>query len=179
MSGRLLVASVVLLALAGTGVLVAADRPGDAVAEFGSDDATTTSVEGVDDGGDGTTTTASGSSGGTPADRDSDYALAIQHIASCGNACREVTAALTNEGSETRRNVTATTEVYADGDLLWSGDESVGTLAAGESHTSTKRVQVGYAGGVKIRANDGYVTIVTVVLSDSGVTEFSERRKVD
>lgn len=182
MTGRLLVASVLLLALAGAGVLVAADSSSDAIPDLESDGSTTTAAEASPDAGDGsttTTTTASESPGATSTDAGSGYALDIRSIEKCGSTCRDVTAALTNENSSARRNVTATTEVYADGDLLWSGNESVGTLSAGESHVSTKRVQVGYAGGMKIRANDGYVTIVTVVRSDDGTAEFSERRKVD
>lgn len=179
MTGRLLAASVLLLALASAGVLVAADGPGGAIPDLESDGATTTTAGGVDETADGTTaTTASESAGETSTDARSGYALDIRSIETCGNTCRDVTAALTNEGSSARRNVTATTEVYADGDLLWSGNESVGTLSAGESHASMKRVQVGYAGGMKIRANDGYVTIVTVVRSDGGTTRFSDRRNV-
>ena len=187
-SGRLLVALVLLAALAGAGVLVAADGSSDAVSEPESDGATTTTAEEVDEAEVGATTTttattatttaASESPDATRTDADSGYALDVRSIDSCGSACRDVTAALINEGSAARRNVTATTKVYADGDLLWSGDESVGTLSAGESHVSTKRVRVGFSGGMKIRANDGYVTIVTVVRSNSGTTELSERRKV-
>ena len=180
MTERLLVVSVLLFALAGAGVLVAADGSSDAIPDLESDGETTTAPAEVAGAGNETTTTAvSDSSGATPADASSGYALDIRSIEKCGSTCRDVTAALTNEGASARRNVTATTEVYADGDLLWSGNESVGTLSAGESHASTKRVRVGYAGGMKIRANDGYVTIVTVVRSDDGTTEFSERRKVD
>ena len=76
-----------------------------------------------------------------------------------------------------RRAVTSR-QVYADGDLLWSGNETVGTLDSGETHRSTKRVDVGFSGGMAIRANDGYVTIVTTVESEEETTRFSERRKV-
>lgn len=171
MSGRLLVALVLLLALAGAGVLVAADGSSDAIPDFESDGATTTTTT--------TTAATSESPDSTRTDADSGYALDIRSIDRCGSTCRDVTAALVNEGSSARRNVTATTEVYADGDLLWSGNESVGTLSAGESYASTKRVQVGLSGGMKIQANDGYVTIVTVVRSDDGTTELAERRNVE
>lgn len=119
-----------------------------------------------------------GDAGGTGEPTGSDYTFSIERIERCGGTCRDVTARLSNAGRETRRNVSVVTKVLADGDLLWSGNESVGTLAPGESHTSTRRVEVGFAGGLKIRANDGYVAIVTVVRSDAGTARFEDRRKV-
>ena len=115
---------------------------------------------------------------GTTASDEGPYAFTIDSVAECGSTCRDVTATLENTGRETRRNVRVTTKVYADEDLLWTGNESVGTLPTGASHTTTKRVEMGLAGGMKIQSNDGYVTIVTVVRSDDGTTTFSERRKV-
>jgi hypothetical protein len=109
---------------------------------------------------------------------DTNYALSLQQIENCGTTCREATGTLTNEGSETRQDVTVTTKVLADGELLWSSEESVGTLNPGESHTSTRRVNLTYEDGTKIMANDGYVTVVVVVHSKSGTVQFSERRKV-
>lgn len=173
MNRRLLVAAVVVLALAGAGALTVADDFASDPAPDAGGDATTSAGDAREE----TATTPATVDSATTTGDDAGYALDIRRIENCGSACRDVTAALTSEGA-TRRNVTATTRVYADGDLLWTGNESVGTLAAGDSHTSTKRVQVGYAGGMKIRANDGYVTIVTVVESDSGTAEFAERRKV-
>ena len=132
-------------------------------------------------GGSGTTgseTTGSGTTADGTGGSDAPYAFTIASVEKCGSTCRDVTATLENTGSETRRNVRVTTKVYADDDLLWTGNESVGTLDPSASHTTTKRVEVGMAGGMKIKSNDGYVTIVTVVRSESGTTTFSERRKV-
>ena len=107
-----------------------------------------------------------------------NYDFTIERVEECGTTCRDVTARLANAGAATRRNVRVTTKVYADGDLLWRGNETVGALAPGEAHTSTKRVKLGFSGAMKIRNNGGYVTIVTVVESDGGTTRFSDRRKV-
>lgn len=108
----------------------------------------------------------------------SGYDFTIEQVEKCGTTCRDVTARLANAGATERTDVRVTTRVYADEGLLWTGNETVGALAPGEAHTSTKRVDVGLSGGMKIQNNDGYVTIVTVVRSDEGTTRFSERRKV-
>ena len=109
---------------------------------------------------------------------DSRYDFAIERVESCGTTCRNVTARLTNEGSEPRENVRVTTVLYADGQRLWSGNETVGRLAAGETHTSTRRVRLGLGEAASIQGNDGYVTIVTLVRTDDTVVRFEDRRKV-
>lgn len=116
------------------------------------------------------TTTAGGSE---PA-----WSFGVDSIESCGGTCRDVTATLANNASTTREGVTVTTRVYADGEELWSGTNDVGTLEPGESNTATRRVDVGYAGALAIEANDGYVTVETVVRWDSGTTTFEERKQV-
>ena len=184
----LAVAAVVVLAAAvGAGALFVggSSGSGDVPGPIGSDgDATTTTTTSVaDDSGDSSGDDSSGGDGGsssdeTTTDSSAPYRFAIVNVEKCGDTCRDVTATLTNTGQETRQNVRVTTEVYADGDLLWTGNETVGTLEPDESHTSTKRVKLSYWDGIKIKNNDGYVTIVTVVRSDSGTVRFEERRKV-
>lgn len=175
--------AVVLVAFAvGAGALVVADPspgkttgPSEGVVPTTDADSTTDdSTVGATDDPDESPPTETATTDNSP----SGYDFTIEHIEECGSTCRNVTAVLANTGNETRRNVRATTEVYADGDLLWSGNETVGALDPGEAHTSTKRVNVGFAGGMKIQNDDGYVTIVTVVRTDDGTTRFSERRKV-
>ena len=178
MSSSLLAAVFVVFA-AGAGVLVVADlSPGETSGPGAGDETTTGVTDSPDDPSDDQTDDADESASTTTDDSATGYDFTIENVEECGSTCRDVTAVLANAGDETRRNVRVTTEVYADGDLLWSGNETVGTLAPGEAHTSTKRVNVGLGGGMKIQSNDGYVTIVTVVRSDDGTTRFSERRKV-
>lgn len=180
MSRRVLAVAVVLLAVGGAGVLFVGDlSPGETL-DPGTGHATTV---GGSDSEDGQTDDDSGGSAATTTesstgDGSTGYAFTIEKIEKCGDTCRDVTARLANTGQETRQNVRVTTKVYADGDLLWTGNESVGTLQPDESHTSTKRVKLSYWEAMKIKNNDGYVTIVTVVRSDSGTTRFEERRKV-
>ena len=171
-SGRGLLA-VVALTIAAAGVLFAGGQtPVDAGPLGGDGEAATETPDPARDDGEGAT-------GATTASADGGYEFAIERVEPCGNFCRNVTAALTNAGGDARRNVTVTTRVYADDEVLWTGTETVGRLDAGETRVSTKRVDVGFSGGLKIRANDGWVTIVTLVESASGSTRFEERRKVD
>lgn len=181
MSRRTLVAVVVALAVVAGVLFVGGPAPGGTPG--GSDSTPTTDAPAPTVG----TATATGTetatgtpvaTGGTTATTASGYDFAIVNVETCGNTCRDVTARLSNTGTTARESVRVTTKVFADGDLLWTGNESVGRLAPGDSHTSTKRVQVGFSGGLKIRANDGYVTIVTVVRSASGTARFEDRRKV-
>ena len=186
MSRRAVVVVIALVGVLGAGVLFAAgaDLGGDTDAGAGDSTATpspTTARPATD------TTTPATDAGDESSDRhdatatttmSSEYAFTIESIEECGSTCRDVTARLTNSGDETREEVRVATAMLADGEVLWSGNESVGTLAPGESHVSTERVNVGFTGGMQISANDGYVTIVTVVHSASGKTRFAERRKV-
>lgn len=174
---RVVVLVAVLLVAGATALLVGATLPSAlSVGSFDGDGtasettASETTVAG--------TTTSGTAANGTSASDDGPYAFTIDSVEECGSTCRDVTVTLENTAPETRRNVRVTTKVYADEDLLWTGNESVGALSAGASHTTTKRVEMGLAGGMKIRSNDGYVTIVTVVRSDDGTTTFSERRTV-
>lgn len=169
------VAVVAVAAVVGGGVLFVNDSLPSETPKSGADGATTTTTEPTD-----SETESSGATTDTTTESAtrSGYEFVIENIEKCGTTCRDVTARLTNDGAEARQDVRVTTKMYADGDLLWSGNETVGTLDSGESHHSTKRVDVGFSGGMAIRSNDGYVTIVTIVESASGTTRFSERRKV-
>ncbi|NHN61168.1 MULTISPECIES: hypothetical protein [Halorussus] len=171
------VAVVLLFSLAAGGVLLAGDDGLGGTPDAPAGDSTTTTTTGS---GGSPTDTASGDSASdaTATPSDSGYAFTIQSIEDCGSTCRDVTARLDNSGGAVREEVEVTTKMYADDDLLWAGNETVGRLGPGESHTSTRRVDVGFSGGLAISANDGYVTIVTVVRSEGGTARFSERRKV-
>ncbi|WP_435180318.1 hypothetical protein [Halorussus sp. AFM4] len=176
--GEVAVAVVVLLSVAAGGALFAdggvLGEPSDAPADEATT-ATTTGNAGSptrDDTSDGS------AENGTATPAGPRYAFAIESVESCGSTCQDVTARLDNTGRAVREDVRVATRVYADGDLLWSGNETVGRLGPDESHTSTRRVDVGFSGGLAISANGGYVTIVTVVRSEDGTARFAERRKV-
>jgi hypothetical protein len=177
-----ILAAVIVVLAAGAGMLVVADLPAGETPDSSTGDVTATATTDSPDDSSGTSpdddSDESTPTTATTDDSDSGYDFTIENIEECGSTCRDVTAVLANTGDETRQNVRATTKVFADGDLLWTGNETVGTLDPEAAHTSTKRVNVGFAGGMKIQDNDGYVTIVTVIRSDDGTVRFSERRKV-
>lgn len=186
MNRGVLLVVVLGVGLVGAGVLFIGGPLPDVTADAGADGPATatpaeesnpepTQSDGPDSTGDAGDSNAEGT---TTRAENPGYGFTIETIEKCGSTCRDVTARLANSGSETRRAVRVTTKMYAGDDLLWSGNETVGTLDAGESHVSTKRVQVGFGGGMAIKSNDGYVTIVTIIDSASGTTRFSERRKV-
>lgn len=106
------------------------------------------------------------------------FGYVIDEIVECGSTCREVTATLGNDGTGDAEDVTVTVNVYAQEDLLWDETESIGTLEAGGSYTTTKTVDVGLSGGAAIRNNDGYVTIETTVDWAGGEETFENREQV-
>ena len=189
------VLAVILVLSVGVSLALTGLIPG--VGDLGGGEETTTAPGASADGGDGDAGTGSGgssdgNSGGTDAgssDGSADdagdeatpvepYRFTIDSIEECGTTCREVTATLTNTGEERRTGVVVTTKLITDGDVIWEGDQDVGTLEPDESFTETRAVDVGFTGGYKINQNDGYVTIRTVVKSDQGTVTFEERRKV-
>lgn len=177
MNRGVVVAVVTVVALVGGGVLfVNGSTPGETPSSATNGATTSTMAEPTDS--EASTESGDGVERPTETATSSGYGFVIENIEKCGNTCRDVTAKLTNDGPEARRNVRVTTKMFADDTLLWSGNETIGTLDSGESHVSTKRVDVGFSGGMAISANDGYVTIVTIVESAGGTTQFSERRKV-
>lgn len=89
-----------------------------------------------------------------------------------------MTAALANRGSVARSEVVVETRIYADDDLLWRENATVGRLAAGERYETTERVELGYRDAATIKRNGGYVTIQTVVHSAEGRIVYEERRTV-
>lgn len=111
-------------------------------------------------------------------DTNASFAFGIDAIEECGTTCRDVTATLSNDGDGDAANVTVTTNIYADGDLIWEGQETVGDLAAGEAFSSTQRVELGYAEALAIENNDGWITVETIVTFDDGREVFVEERQV-
>lgn len=112
----------------------------------------------------------------------SPFALSIDSIEDCGQTCRDVTSTLTNRQDTAATDVTVYTRLYAgngtDGDVVWEGTESVGTLDAGESDTATKRVELSYGEAYTIEQNDGWVTVQTTVETGERTVTFTEQRQV-
>lgn len=128
--------------------------------------------------------TAAGAAGGATASAGPPFAFDIERIEECGRTCRDVTASLHNNGDEPASNVTVFTRIYAgqdntaEGDLVWSGKESVGTLEAAGTHTATKRVDLSLQEALAIENSGGWVTIVTTVRSSERTVTFRDSRQV-
>lgn len=122
-------------------------------------------------------------SSGEPVAAGAPFSFTIERIEACGRTCRDVTAGLQNTRDVAATDVTVSTRIYAgqdatDEDLVWAGTESVGTLEAGGTHTTTRRVELSLQEGLTIEAHGGWITIVTTVRSDERTVTFRDRRRV-
>ncbi|MFB6156732.1 MAG: hypothetical protein ABEJ34_02690 [Haloferacaceae archaeon] len=175
MSRRLLVGVVAVVLLAGGVAFATGFGPapggesGSEVGEFPTATATPT----PSDGGTGTATET--------VERPA-FAFTIDRIEECGRTCRDVTSTLANDGDARATNVVVYTRVFVgngtDGDVVWSGSESVGTLDPGATHTATRRVKLSYSEGLAVRNADGLITIQTTVESDQRTVTFTRQRQV-
>lgn len=112
------------------------------------------------------------------------FSFTIDVVEECGQTCRDVTATLHNNQNEIATGVTVFTRVFAgddntaEEDRVWEGKEEVGTVAAGESHTSTERVELSLQEANKIQQHDGWITIVTTVQTDERTVTFRDSEQV-
>ncbi|MGM0718090.1 MAG: hypothetical protein ACQET5_13155 [Halobacteriota archaeon] len=128
--------------------------------------------------------TDSGGSAGTSSDGTEPFTFSIDDIEECGQICRDVTSTLTNSQNETATNVTVYVRIFAgedntnSEDMLWEGTEEVGAVAAGDSHTTTKRVELSLQEGLRIDEEDGWITVLTTVESDDTTVTFQDSEQV-
>lgn len=112
------------------------------------------------------------------------FTFTIDAIEDCGQTCRDVTATLHNHQNEAATGVTVYTRIFAGqnntetDDIVWEGKESVGTLDANASHTTTRRVELSLQQALEIEQNDGWITIVTTVESDERTVTFRDSEQV-
>jgi hypothetical protein len=145
------------------------DAAADGGGGGGSDDG------GSDDGGGGDGGSAEES---TATPQPDPFQFTVGAIENCGTTCRDVTASVTNVRQQAVQDVTVTTVITTEGDQVWQGDADLGTLDAGETVETTRRVNIGYFDAAKIKNNGGYITVETTIQSSAGEYTFSERRKV-
>jgi hypothetical protein len=179
MNGKLLaVGGVAVLLLAGVGGAFVAgvgpfqtERSGEDISEFPTEtpDSDTSSTDDSSD--------SDGGAASTP-----PFAFTVDAIEGCGQTCRDVTSTLTNQQNSTAEDVTVYTRIYAgnstDGDVVWEGTEDVGTLEAGGSYTTTRRVDLSYGDAFAIEQADGWITVQTTVETADRTVTFTEQRKV-
>lgn len=109
---------------------------------------------------------------------DVEFDLTEYEIVECGRTCRDATAELTNEGDDDATDVVVSVTVSADGTEVWENEDEVGTLEAGETVSREERVDLGFRDAARVRANDGYVDVRTVVESAEAEAEFETERNV-
>ncbi|MFB6102399.1 MAG: hypothetical protein ABEJ73_07505 [Haloplanus sp.] len=112
---------------------------------------------------------------------DPSFTFTIDRIEKCGETCRDVTSTLTNDGAAAT-DVTVYTRIYAgngtDGDVVWKGREPVGALGAGESYTTTKRVELSMTDAFAVQQSGGWITVQTTIQSAEKTVTFTQRRQV-
>ncbi|QLH79857.1 hypothetical protein HZS55_22280 [Halosimplex rubrum] len=104
--------------------------------------------------------------------------LDVKEIRNCGDRCRRVTANVTNNGTESLRNVTVETRIRAADSRIWSRDHRFGNLSANASADRTARIELSLGEILRVARNDGRVRIETTVRWDGGTATFTERRRV-
>lgn len=172
---KTLVLVVVLLvaALAVTAVAIG-DAPSMGQDDEQASDSFPTETTSQETGGDGESTSVSETS--------QPFTLSIDDVEECGETCRDVTMTLRNQQSTTATDVTVYTRIFAgngtDGDVVWSGEESLGTLEASESVTATKRVELSLTDAYAVKQADGWITIQTTIQSETETMTVTERRDV-
>ncbi|MFB6360508.1 MAG: hypothetical protein ABEH59_04215 [Halobacteriales archaeon] len=132
----------------------------------------------------GTGGTAGDGTDGSTATSAPPFTFVIDNIEECGQTCRDVTATLRNNQDDPASGVTVFTRVFAgedntaEDDLVWEGKEEVGTIDAGGSHTTTRRVELSLLEANKIQQKGGWITIVTTVRTDDRTITFRDTEQV-
>ncbi|MFC6726727.1 hypothetical protein ACFQE1_20610, partial [Halobium palmae] len=106
------------------------------------------------------------------------FDIDVQRVSSCGTTCRDATVRLTNTGDAPATGVGVETVILSGGERVWSDRERVGSLPAGESYRTTKRIDLGFGEALRVRGNDGRITIRTTIRSDQRTVTVTERRDV-
>lgn len=119
---------------------------------------------------------------GTATAAERPFGFAVDRTEECGRTCRDVTTTLTNQQRTEASNVHVETRIYAGndtgGDPVWTGERSLGDLAASESTTNTTRVELGFSDALAIENAGGWITIETTVSSDGETMTLTDRRQV-
>ncbi|MDY6818086.1 MAG: hypothetical protein SVG88_05425 [Halobacteriales archaeon] len=116
-----------------------------------------------------TTTTTTGSTAGTSTATTTGppLTLTVDRIEQCGRTCRDVTTSLTNRQSHSAEDVVVYSRVFVgndtDGDVVWSTKHRAGSLAPGETVTTTDRIELSYSAAYAVMEADGWITIQTTI----------------
>ncbi|MFC7202134.1 hypothetical protein ACFQJC_01295 [Haloferax namakaokahaiae] len=132
----------------------------------------------------GTNSSSDGSTdGGTNSESTPPYRFSIKQIEECGQTCRDVTSSVTNRQDEKATGVTVYSRIFVGNstdpdDVVWRGSEDVGSLSAGESYSTTKRVELSYSEAFAVQQAGGWITVQTTIETDDQTLTYKERRDV-
>ncbi|WP_049916474.1 hypothetical protein [Haloferax volcanii] len=188
----LLTAGVVAAFLAGIGPFA------DTTSADGSDGAFPTQTTASPDGGGGDSSDTGGNDNGSnDSDGDGDsgdgdatetqsrppFGVVVDDIEKCGQTCRDVTSTITNQQDTDSSGVTVYSRIFVGNDTdpddeVWRGTQAVGDLAAGESYTTTKRVELSYSEAFAVQQADGWITVQTTIETDNRTLTYTEQRDV-
>ncbi|WP_435117714.1 FxLYD domain-containing protein [Halolamina sp. C58] len=119
-----------------------------------------------------------GSGGAAATEAPQPFTFVIEEITECGRTCRDVNGTITNQQDQTAEDVTVRSEIYTDGDMIWSGSSEAGDLAPGETFNDQKRVDLSYSEAYKVQQNDGQIVIRTYVETADATYVFKQTRTV-
>ncbi|ELZ94105.1 hypothetical protein C440_10808 [Haloferax mucosum ATCC BAA-1512] len=121
----------------------------------------------------------------TPDEESADppFVFEIDSIETCGQTCRDVTSTLTNQQDERAADTTVYSRIFVGNstdtdDVIWQGKEEVGGLPAGDSYTTTRRVELSLTEAFAVQQADGWITIQTTIETDEQTLTYAERRDV-
>ncbi|WP_424006266.1 hypothetical protein [Haloferax denitrificans] len=111
------------------------------------------------------------------------FAVVVDDIEKCGQTCRDVTSTITNQQDTDSTGITVYSRIFVGNgtdpdDEVWRGSQAVGDLAAGESYTTTKRVELSYSEAFAVRQADGWITVQTTIETDDRTLTYTEQRHV-
>ena len=110
------------------------------------------------------------------------FGYQITTVESVNETARDVTVALTSENG-TVESVRVTTRVYAgnttdDDAEVWRGTQRLGTIEANDTVTFTQRVVLSLNEALRVRSEDGWITIVATIRTVGGQRTITTRRNV-
>ncbi|ELZ91009.1 hypothetical protein [Haloferax sulfurifontis] len=111
------------------------------------------------------------------------FGVVVDDIEECGQTCRDVTSTITNQQDTGSSGVTVYSRIFVGNgtdpdDEVWRGSQAVGDLAAGESYTTTKRVELSYSEAFAVRQADGWITVQSTIETDDRTLTYTEQRHV-
>lgn len=94
-----------------------------------------------------------------------------------------MTSTITNQQDTDSSGVTLYSRIFVGNDTdpddeVWRGTQAVGDLAAGESYTTTKRVELSYSEVFAVQQADGWITVQTTIETDNRTLTYTEQRDV-